>query len=423
MNPRSTKPYYGWYLSVTLAVTETISWGIIYYAFSVFLTPMEQDLGWSRSTLTAGFSLMWLVAGIMAFPVGAWIDRHGPRALMTAGSIGASLLVVAWSQVTTQSAFYAIWMGLGVCAAAVLYEPAFAVIAQWFQQHRSRALALVTFAAGLASTIFLPLSDALLQRVGWRTAVLLLGIFLGVMTIPLHALMLRRRPADLGLAPDGASNTGSATPLPAMAFRVAMSSRLFWLLTLSFSLLALASAAIRVHFIAFLIGSGSDASTAAFATGAIGIMQVVGRVIFAPLDQRFSSRTIMIAVFGLHIIALSCLLLGHSALWIGAFIVLFGAAQGAVTLTRPLILAEVYGMLDYGRIASVMTVFVTLTSTAAPLLASLIYDRVGNYQPVLWWITLLAAVATTITVWAGRDMAAIIVPSPLDLPQPTPEEL
>ncbi len=88
--------YYGWYITATLAITETISWGIIYYAFSVFITPMETELGWSRAQLTGGFSLALLVMGGMAFPVGYWIDRHGPRLLMTGGSIAAGLLVVAW---------------------------------------------------------------------------------------------------------------------------------------------------------------------------------------------------------------------------------------------------------------------------------------------------------------------------------------
>ena len=215
---RLTTRYYGWYITVTLALTETISWGILYYAFSVFLSPMQADLKWSRSELTAGFSLALLTMGGLAFPVGAWIDRHGPRLLMTMGSIAASLLVIAWSQVTSQTTFYVIWIGIGACAAAVLYEPAFAVIAQWFTERRSTALATVTFAAGLASTIFLPLSDALLRAYGWRTAVMILGLFLAITTIPLHALVFRRHPDELGLLPDGITpqSTEPRVLLPAL---------------------------------------------------------------------------------------------------------------------------------------------------------------------------------------------------------------
>jgi MFS family permease len=406
------KPYYGWYIAVTLALTETISWGILYYAFSVFLAPMEADLGWSRSELTGGFSLMLLVAGGMAYPVGAWIDKRGARRLMTVGSIGASLLVIAWSAVTSLPAFYAIWIGLGVCAAAVLYEPAFAVIAQWFQRRRSTALAVVTFAAGLASTIFLPLSDALLRGFGWRTAVLILGLFLACLTIPLHALMLRRRPADLGLLPDGVSaRTAEAIDAPrGIPFRAAVSGRTFWLLTLGFGLASLAGAAIRVHFIPFLIGSGVESSTAAFATGAIGITQVIGRVAFAPLDHRFSSRTIAVAVFGLQTLASALLLAGQSVFLIVGFILLFGAAQGAATLARPSILAELYGVAHFGRISSVMALFLTATWTIGPLGASLLFDRFGTYDLVLWLVALLALLATGITLLAKRSAVPAITP-------------
>jgi MFS family permease len=401
------KPYYGWYIAVTLAITETISWGIIYYSFSVFLTPTQADLKWSRAEITGGFSLALLVMGAMAFPVGAWIDRRGPRLLMTLGSITASFLVLAWSQVSNQILFYLIWAGLGASAAAVLYEPAFAVIAQWFHRRRGMALAVITFAAGLASTIFLPLSDVLLRAFGWRTAVLILGLFLALMTVPLHALMLRRHPEELGLLPDGltAKPENSQIKQRNISLHHALHSRIFWLLTLSFGLASLSAAAIRVHFIPFLIESGIDSTTAAFTAGAIGIMQVAGRLVFAPLEQRFSSTIMVIGVFALQAFALTILLLGQSLPMIWLFIILFGASQRATTLARPSILAELYGTSHYGRISSVMAIFLTLTSTSAPLGASLIFDHFATYRPVLWIVLTLSLAATGIVFLAKSDAA------------------
>ena len=89
------KVYYGWVLVFTLALTETTSWGILYYAFTVFLTPMQAELGWSRADLTGAFSMALLLAGLAGIPVGHWLDRHGPRLLMTLGSCAASLLMLA----------------------------------------------------------------------------------------------------------------------------------------------------------------------------------------------------------------------------------------------------------------------------------------------------------------------------------------
>jgi MFS family permease len=397
--------YYGWYIAATLAITETISWGIIYYAFSVFITPMEAELGWSRTEMTGAFSLALLIAGGMAFPIGSWIDRHGARQLMTFGSIAASLLVLAWSQVQDLSTLYLIWAGLGVCAAAVLYEPAFAVIAVWFVKRRTRALALVTFAAGLASTIFVPLSDALLNTFGWRQALVILGIFLAVTTIPLHVVFLRRRPDDLGLLPDGGLKRLSTQQRPALnvSLRTAVKSKSFWMLTAAFSLSNLAASAIRVHFIPFLIASGIHPSTAAVASGSIGLMQVLGRVIFAPLDTRWSSRTLTACLIGLQATAISVLLLGVSSVTIGIFIVIFGAAYGAKTLARPSMIAEFYGSTHYARISSVMAIFLTLSGTAAPVGAGLIYDRFDTYQPVLWVMLCITLIAFSIMVIMKPD--------------------
>lgn len=400
----TTKGFYGWHITIALAITETISWGIVYYAFSVFMTPMENDLGWSRAQITGGFSLALLITAGMAFPVGWWIDRHGARLLMTVGSVGATTLIMAWSQVTSLTGFYLIWAGLGICAAAILYEPAFAVISIWFVKQRSTALAVVTFAGGLASTIFLPLSDVLLDAFGWRDAVLGLGILLGVTTIPLHAIVLRRHPHDLGYLPDGAVQLTTDAPQPkrsGVSLSNALHSRFFWLLTLAFSLAYLSAAAIRVHFIPFLVDAGIDASVAAYASGSIGLMQVAGRAIFAPLDHRLSTHVIVSGVFALQAAAMLILIAGASVWMIGLFIIIFGAAYGARTLARPAILAEVFGTSHYGRISSVMVIFLTLAATLAPVGAGWLYDTFGSYEPVLWVVLLLAIGATSVMLVAS----------------------
>lgn len=402
------KYYYGWSIAAALAITETISWGIIYYTFSVYITPMEAEMGWSRTDLTAAFSLALLIAGALAFPVGYWVDRQGPRVLMTAGSVAASLLVLAWSQVNSLPALYLIWAGLGFCFAAVLYEPAFAVIATWFIQRRGQALALVTFAAGLASTIFVPLADALLHTFGWRSALLILAVFLAVTTIPLHAIVLRRHPSDLGLLPDGAAQDTGSHPVrrAQVTLGAVLRNRSFWLITLAFCLSTLGADAIRVHFIPFLIDSGIDPSTAAFATGSIGMMQVAGRLIFAPLDSRLSSRVLVGGVFALQALAVGLLLLGTGVLWIGVFIVIFGAVYGARTLARPAILADLYGSSHYGRISSVMTVFLTLARTAAPVGTGYLYDRFGGYDVVLWVILALSLCSVLVMAFVRPEAAA-----------------
>src|SRR6476660_3663240 len=111
-----------------LSVTETGSWGICFYGFAVLVPPMERDLGWSRATLVGPFTIAVIVSGLAAFPVGRWLDRGSPRVLMTAGSVLATLGVLAWSQASHVLAFYAAWLLLGVAMGLVLYEPAQVVL-------------------------------------------------------------------------------------------------------------------------------------------------------------------------------------------------------------------------------------------------------------------------------------------------------
>ena len=317
---------------------------------------------------------------------------------MTVGSVGATVMVVLWSQVSSFPEFIAVMALMGFFGAAILYEPTFAVIATWFSHSRGTAMTLVTFVAGFASTIFTPLSHALLEAYGWRQAILILAIVLGVVTIPLHALVLRRKPADLGIESANQKNSAQNGDVPTISMRAVLRSRYFWLLTLAFSLSSLSIFAVRIHFIPLLISVNIQPGSAALASGAIGVMQVVGRMIFAPIERRFSSRTMAIGVFVLLTISMTILLLGSAPWLIVVFVALFGMAIGTHTLTRPLMVADTYGTAFYGRISSSMVIFVTLAGTMSPFAAGVMFDLFGSYNPMLILASSFSLVAVVL-IW------------------------
>jgi MFS family permease len=299
---RPRRKYYGWTIVWTLAVTETISWGILYYAFAVFLVPMQIELGWSTPQITGAYSLALVVTMILSPPLGHWFDRSGPRVPMTLGSVLGTLLVVAWSRVESLAGFYLIWAGIGVALALALYEPAFAAASTWFVRGRSRALLILTTVAGFASTIFLPVSGWLIERLGWRDALLVLALILGVATIPAHALVLRRRPEDLGLLPDGelAAPGQPAPPPQGVALSRALRDPAYWWLNGAFFLGMAAAVAIGVYLIPILLERGESLARATFITGLIGAAQVGGRVGITALDQRVPEAAMGAAVFALR---------------------------------------------------------------------------------------------------------------------------
>ncbi|MGH2558539.1 MAG: MFS transporter [Thermomicrobiales bacterium] len=398
--------YYGWILVLVLAVTELTSWGIQYYAITVFLRPMEADLGWSRSQMTGAFSLALLISGVAGVPMGRWLDRHGPRLLMTFGSIGAALLILAWASVTNLIAFYLIWAAIGVTMAATFYEPAFVTIANWFQRFRGRALTILTFGGGFASVIFIPLSDWLVRNHGWRTALVVLAIILAVVTIPAHALLLRRHPRDMGLEPDGAlpdateTTTGRARPERSVPMRVAIRGAAFWWLAGAFFLTMAANVAALIHLIPYLIDEGYDAGFAALAAGMIGALALPGRLIFTPLGGRIPRQIVTALIFGMQALALIVLLAVSSTAGVWLFVALFGAGFGAITPARAALIAEFYGPAEYGSISGVLALIITGARATGPLGASLLYDWTGGYDAVLWVLIALSVAATVAVLMA-----------------------
>ena len=391
----------------TVSFTEMISWGVLYYAFTVFLKPMQATLHWSTAELTGAFSLALLCSAGAALLVANFLDHHGTRWLMTAGSCIAFLLLLAWARVDNLTIFYLIWVGIGIAMAATLYDPAFALVATWFYRFRARALTILTFIAGFASVIFIPLAQWLIQMQGWRTALLTLALLLALVTVPLHALVLRRRPEDLGLVPDGSTTPALASPAHAergknIPRRVALRETTFWWIALAFALTMLTTGAINVHLVPYLIDRGYSGGFAASMAGLVGIMALPGRLVFAFLEEHFSRRLVIATLFFLQAVSLPALLLIHNTIGILGFVVLFGGSYGAITPGRAALVADHYGSTHYARINSVLGLFITGSRAIAPFAVGVMYDILSTYAPIFWILTIISLLATGAILLAER---------------------
>lgn len=379
---------YGWVIVAALCVTETITWGIIYYGFPVFLRAMEDDLRASRVAVTGAFSLGLGVSALAALPVGRWLDRRGPRLLMTLGSCLGAALVLCWSRVETLAGLYLVWVLMGLAMAATLYEPAFVAVVQWFATGRDRALLTLTLVAGLASTIFMPLANWLLERLGWRPALVTLAVILAVTTIPVHALVLRH-PGD------SARKRGAAAPAPAapgVPLSAALRRAVFWVLTVAFVVGNFAVASITVHLIPYLGQYGYSAAFAAAAVGWMGAMQLVGRILFVPIASRLGSRWMTASIFLAQGAGMAQLAVVG---WLPSLIptiVMLGAANGMSTLARATTVSDIFGRRHYGSISGAMALGANGARALGPIGASLLYVGLGGYE------RLFAALAAALAV-------------------------
>ncbi|SEG60017.1 Predicted arabinose efflux permease, MFS family [Nonomuraea solani] len=378
-----------------LAITQTAGYGVLYYAFSVFIPPMSRDLHAGVAQLTGAITLSVLVSGLVAPLVGRWLDRHGGRGLMTVGSALGALAVLAWSQVRSLVQLYLVCGVLGVASAMVLYEAAFAVIVAWFDAaRRARALLAVTVVAGFASSIFLPLTGFLAEAYGWRQALVILAIGYALTAVPLHGLAVRSRAAPPHT--DRREIVGAA-----------VRERPFWLLAAAFLTQTGAVAVMGVLLVTYLIVLGHPPVFAAGVAGLLGVLSVTGRLVTTGLQTRWPVAVITAVMFGLQGLAAVLLpLVGRSVAGAVVAVVLFGLGFGVATIARPALLADRYGTAAYASLSGALALPITVAKAIAPLLAAGVAQLAG-YPAVMGAVAAACGLGAVALIFYRRTEGAV----------------
>ncbi|WP_051341132.1 MFS transporter [Azospirillum halopraeferens] len=403
-----------------LGVGQIVSWGTFYYSFPLIAGPMAADLGMDKPAVYAAATIGLLVAGLAAYPVGAAIDRGRGRAVMALGSLAGGLLLLAWARVAGPWSLYAVFAGLGLVQAMTLYEPAFAVVARRYGAQARGGITALTLWGGFASTVFVPVVQALLDQVGWRDALLVLGLVNLLLCVALHLAVIdpaadapRPIPADGPALPAEADRPA----LPAAADRpaspgpdggraaVARAARqpVFLGLAVAFTVFYGIFSALTFHLYPLLLERGFDAVTAVAAIAVIGPAQVAGRIavwVFAGSQPIRRVGSVTVAVFP---VALALLLAAPGAVTaLVAFAVLYGAANGIMTIVRGLAVPEMVSRDAYGALNGALAVPTLAAKALAPLGAAALWAAAGSYDAVL-----LAALAGSLVVVAGFRYAAV----------------
>jgi MFS family permease len=375
-----------------LSLGQLITWGLVYYTFPLFVVPMEKELGWSRDQLYGALSAGLLVAGLCSIPVGAWIDRGHGRLLMTGGSLLAAALLLLWSQVHSLPMLYVVWLGLGACQSVTLYEPAFAVITRVYGPRYKQAILIMTFLGGLASTFGIPFTQLLIERMQWRpTLVVLAAIILGV-GLGIHWLFVpgpKDAPVPIGEAPPPAEDRPKKSPLAA-AIRVPA----FWGLVVAFAGYGLAFSAMTFHLIPLLAERGVQIGVVMAIIALIGPMQVVGRVLLMAGQRHVTTIQLGAGIYFAFPISMGMLALGINDVYgLILFAILYGVANGLLTILRGMAVPEFIGPEGYGVVSGALTMPTNVMRAAGPLLGAFAWSAFGSYTPVLWGLSAIMLVA------------------------------
>ncbi|PWK87221.1 putative MFS family arabinose efflux permease [Lentzea atacamensis] len=379
---------------IVLCVTEITSWGVLYYAFPVLATSISAQTGWSLAWVTAGFSVSQVVAALVGVPAGRLLDRHGPRPVMTAGSLLAVPAVVAIATAQSPAWFIGAWAVAGVAMAGVLYPPAFAALTRWHGPDRVPALTTLTLVAGLASTVFAPLTAWLGTHLDWRETYLALAVILGVITIPAHLWGLRLPWPSIEHEHEEHHPSAIARSAPFLALTVAM------------SLAALSVYAGVVNLVPLLTERGLSTSVAAVALGLGGAGQVLGRLGYGRLAAATSVRVRTAVV--LLASAVVTVLLGvvpGPALLLIAGAVLAGVTRGILTLVQATAITDRWGAAHYGRLSGLLMGPVMLTAAVAPWAGSAMASWLGGYPAVFVALGVIGVLAAALSTASYRTPA------------------
>ncbi|MCZ2812790.1 MFS transporter [Modestobacter sp. VKM Ac-2979] len=378
-----------------LCATEVVSWGVLYYAFPVALASITADTGWSASATTAAFSAGLVVSALAGIPVGRWLDRAGPRRVMTTGSLLAVPATAGIGLAPSLAWFVVAWLVAGVAMAAVFYQAGFAALTRWYGPGRVRALTTLTLVAGLASTVFAPLTSLLLAHLSWRATYVVLAGVLAVVTVPLHALALT---PPWTPAPE----RGSSDAAPA-SVRSIVSSSGFLLLSGALTLTAFGMYAASLTLIPLLTGRGMSASLAATTLGLLGAGQLLGRIGYAPLTARTTpgTRTVVILAASALAIGLLAAVPGPVPLLVG-LAVFAGAARGAATLLQATVVADRWGSARYGALSGWFAAPITAAAALAPWAGTALAESVGSYPATFAGLAVLVAVAAGAAAFSAR---------------------
>jgi MFS family permease len=392
---------------ITLCVTEVTSWGVLYYAFPVLAPTISADTGWSVAAVTAGFSVGLVVAAVAGIPVGRLLDRYGPRPVMTAGTLLAipSTLAVAGSR--TLAEFLLSWVFAGIAMSAVLYQPAFAALTRWYGPRRVTALTILTLAAGLASTVYAPITAALVEHLSWRQTYAVLAVLLAAITLPGHVfgLKLPWTPAESRPEhqPDAVARSGA-----------------FIALTAALSLAAFAAYAAVVNLVPLLTHRGMSTSQAALALGLGGIGQVLGRLGYGRLTATTTVRTrttvVLLAAAG-TILLLGLLPGPYAALVVLA--VLAGSARGIFTLVQATAVTDRWGPTHYGRLNGLLSAPGTFAAALAPWAGAALAGQLGGYPAVFCLLAGVGTLGAGLATLSRPPYAAVstVAPAPTTWPR------
>ena len=405
--------FYGYYLLAVTFLFLMLFNGSGVFVFSLFVRPLEAALGWGRGEVMAGFTVFYGTFGIASPAVGRLVDRYGARPVIPAGAIVMSLGFVLVSQMSHLYLFYLGYVIVGIGAAAMGPVPCSAIISNWFKRKRGLALGLMSAGIGAGGVVMAPFIGHMLSNYDWRAAYLSLAVVLAAITVPLALGVVRTRPSEMGLYPDGAialadepeEQVRASEEMTGFTLGQAVHTRAFWFISIAFAFYAFGSMGALQASVPFLEDIGYPTATAAGALGAIALGSAAGKILFGRLCDKMLPNHAFAIGAGLLLAGVLVLLTvqsDSSLALIWTYALLLGIGAGAWLPTLSMLASTRFGLLHYGAVFGALNLWLSLGTATGPLFSGVMHDLMGSYRAAFIIFAGLLALALPAILLIGK---------------------
>ena len=409
--------FYGWVILFTAGSTQVVRNATASLTIAVFIFPLSEELGWSRTLIAGAASFGGLAASAVSPGVGWLVDRYGARLVLTASIfiLGLSSISLAWA--TVPVAFYLAY-GVGrVIFSSPIQIGSSVVVSRWFVRMRGRASGILFGSHSVGLVLFPLIASVIIGTSGWREAWIVLGILVwGIALLP-TALLIVQQPEDVGLRPDGDSpaETGEGNTAGSVAFgpaststakepvwtlREAMRTPALWLFAAATGMVFLVQAGVNTHLAAYLRDQGLNAAFAGFGISLNAAFLGLGSIVWGWATERFPARYVLAAVAVTVGVSSALFVTADSRIEILVYAVLFGFGVGGLLSVPPVGYADYYGRRSLGAIRGVTEPLTTFGQAIGAVAAGLIYDFTDSYQLAFAAFAVMGGLATVLVLFA-----------------------
>ena len=403
--------YHGWRIVAAGSLLQVLVAGLFLQAYGAYVVLLQADLGWSTTMLSAGFAMARTESAVLGPAQGYLIDRLGPRIIMRVGVLLFGLGFVLLSLIQQPWQFFAAIIILAIGASFSGFLSVTVTVVKWFRRRRASALGMASSGTALGG-LLVPVVATFMSAFGWRAAALWSGVLMLVVG-PFVVQVMRHQPSELGLEVDGIPNdeetvvvsegpdstqitgTGSGSHSSDFTAKQALRTAAFWQISFGHGLAVMLISALMVHLIPHLTGQlGYSLGFAGLVVALVTSMQLAGMVFGGVLGDRLSKRAIITTAMIMHAGAALLLTVAVTPLLVMGFAVIHGVAWGARGPLQQAWRADLFGSTSFGAIMGYSSIVVMLGAASGPLLAGILFDRLGDYTVTLRLLSLLAVLGS-----------------------------